>query len=58
MIEIDDALAGMIHDGASQSKIESYCHDKSQNLRDDGIRKVMIGETSLDEVLRVTRDNL
>ncbi len=58
MIEIDDTLAGMIHDGASQSQIEIYCHDKSQNLRDDGIRKVVMGETSLDEVLRVTRDNL
>jgi len=58
MIEIDDTLAGMIHDGASQSQIEIYCHDKSQNLRDDGIRKVVLGETSLDEVLRVTRDNL
>ena len=58
MIEIDDTLAGMIHDAASQSQIEIYCHDKSLNLRDDGIRKVVLGETSLDEVLRVTRDNL
>lgn len=58
MIEIDDKLASMIHDGASQSLIESYCHSKSQNLRDDGIRKVNLGETTLDEVLRVTRDNL
>ncbi len=58
MIEIDDALAGMIHDGASQSQIESYCRNKSQNMRDDGIRKVLMGETTLEEVLRVTRDNL
>jgi general secretion pathway protein E len=58
MIEIDDKLASMIHDGESQSQIESYSHGKSQNLRDDGIRKVNLGETTLDEVLRVTRDNL
>ena len=58
MIEIDVKLASMIHDGASQSQIESYSHGKSQNLRDDGIRKVILGETTLDEVLRVTRDNL
>jgi general secretion pathway protein E len=58
MIEIDDKLASMIHDGESQSQIESYSHSKSQNLRDDGIRKVNLGETTLDEVLRVTRDNL
>ena len=58
MIEIDDTLANMIHDNASQPQIETYCRSKSQNLRDDGIRKVISGETSLDEVLRVTRDNL
>jgi len=58
MIEIDDVLASMIHDKESQSRIESYCHSKSHNLRDDGIRKVIRGETTLDEVLRVTRDNL
>ena len=58
MIEIDDTLANMIHDGASQPQIETYCRSKSQNLRDDGIRKVISGETSLDKVQRVTRDNL
>jgi len=58
MIEIDNALANMIHDGGSQPQIESYCHGKNQNLRDDGIRKVISGETTLDEVVRVTRDNL
>jgi general secretion pathway protein E len=58
MIEIDDHLANMIHEGESQTKIESYCLTKSKNLRDDGIRKVILGETTLDEVIRVTRDNL
>jgi len=58
MIDVDDSLAKMIHDGESQSEIESYCRSKGQNLRDDGIRKVILGETTLDEVLRVTRDNL
>ncbi len=58
MIEIDDALANMIHDSESQSQIEAYCRSKSRNLRDDGIRKVVMGVTSLDEVVRVTRDNL
>ncbi len=58
MIEIDDHLAGMIHESESQSHLESYCLTKSKNLRDDGIRKVVLGETSLDEVIRVTRENL
>ncbi|MFT5664656.1 MAG: general secretion pathway protein E [Gammaproteobacteria bacterium] len=58
IIEVDDALAGKIHDGESQAKIERYSRTQSQSLRDDGIRRVIEGETSLDEVFRVTRDNL
>ncbi len=56
MIEIDEMLSTMIHDGASQPKLERYCRTKSHSLREDGIRKVVQGETTLDEVLRVTRD--
>ena len=56
IIEIDDTLATMIHDGTSQPKLEKYCRTRSQSLRDDGVRKVLQGETTIDEVLRVTRD--
>ena len=55
-IEVDDKLSSMIHDGVSQTKLEQYCRTQSHSLRQDGIRKVIQGETSLDEVLRVTRD--
>ncbi len=56
MIEVDDELTTMIHDGTGQRKIEKYCRTKSHSLREDGIRKVVQGDTTLDEVLRVTRD--
>ena len=46
----------MIHDSESQTKIERYCRTRSRSLREDGIRKVVQGDTTLDEVLRVTRD--
>ena len=58
MIEIDDTLSSMIHDGTSQVQIERYSRSKSQSLRDDGMRRVAEGDTTLDEVLRVTRENL
>ncbi|MCP4492944.1 MAG: type II secretion system ATPase GspE [Gammaproteobacteria bacterium] len=58
LVEIDDNLSTMIHDGESQAKIEQYCRIKSPSIRDDGMRKITSGETSLDEVLRVTRENL
>ena len=56
MIEIDETLSTMIHDGTSQPQLERYCRTRSHSLREDGIRKVVLGETTLDEVLRVTRD--
>ena len=56
MVEVDETMTGMIHDGASQSKLERYARTQSRSLREDGIRKVVLGETTLDEVLRVTRD--
>ncbi len=56
MIEIDETLSTMIHDGAGQSKLERYCRTRSQSLREDGIRRVVQGETTIDEVLRVSRD--
>ena len=56
IIEVDDKLATMIHDGSSQPELEKYCRTRSQSLRDDGVRKVLQGETTIDEVLRVTRD--
>jgi len=56
MIEVDDTLSTMIHDGTSQPQLERYCRTRSHSLREDGIRKVVLGETTLDEVLRVTRD--
>jgi general secretion pathway protein E len=56
MIEIDETLSSMIHDGTSQPKLERYCRQRSHSLREDGIRKVVLGETTLDEVFRVTRD--
>ena len=56
MIEIDETLSTMIHDGEGQSRLERYCRGQSDSLRQDGIRLVIRGETTLDEVLRVTRD--
>lgn len=56
LIDIDSQLATMIHDQESQQKIETYCRTQSSGIVDDGLRKVKLGITSLDEVFRVTRE--
>jgi len=47
----------MIHDGASEQELERYARGSSPGIREDGRRKVLAGETTLEEVLRVTRED-
>ena len=46
----------MIHDGASEHDIERYARTRSAGITDDGMRLVLEGKTSLEEVMRVTRE--
>ncbi len=57
LIPIDERLRTMIHDGASEQEMEHHARTLTPSIRDDGRRRVLNGETSLAEVLRVTRDN-
>jgi general secretion pathway protein E len=55
LIVIDDAMRTMIHDGASEQSLEKYARTLTPSIRDDGRRRVLAGDTTLEEVLRVTR---
>ena len=57
LIAVDDHMRTMIHDGSSEQDLERYARNASPGIRDDGRRKVMAGETTLEEVLRVTRED-
>jgi len=57
LIAVDDHMRTMIHDGSSEQDLERYARTASPGIRDDGRRKVMAGETTLEEVLRVTRED-
>jgi len=56
VIEIDDNIRNMIHEGASEQAMEAYARKASDSIRQDGMRRVLAGDTSLEEVLRVTRE--
>ena len=56
LVMVDEVLQGMVHDGASEQEMEKQARTKTQGIRDDGIRRVLSGDTSLEEVLRVTRE--
>lgn len=57
LIPIDQPLREMIHDGASESEMEQHARKSRPSLRQDGVRRVLAGQTTLEEVLRVTRED-
>ena len=54
VIEIDDDMRFMIHEGASESEMLAQARKNSSGITDDGCRRVLAGETTVAEVLRVT----
>ena len=57
LICIDDAMRTMIHDGVSEQDLEKYARTLSPSIRDDGRHRVLDGTTTLEEVLRVSRED-
>jgi len=57
LVVIDDAIRQMIHDGAGEMEMERHARTITPGIRDDGRRKVLAGLTSLEELLRVTRED-
>jgi general secretion pathway protein E len=57
LVVIDDAMRTMIHDGAAEHDLERYARSLTPSIREDGRNKVLAGETTIEEVLRVTRED-
>ena len=57
LVSITPALAGMIHQGASEPELIREARKLSCGLFQDGQRRVLDGQTSLDELLRVTQED-
>jgi len=57
LIVVDDKMREMIHDGVSEQELERHARMSSLSIRADGRRLVLLGRTTLDEVMRVTRED-
>ena len=57
LIQVDDAMRTMIHDGVSELELERHARNATPSIREDGLAKVLRGETTIEEVLRVTRED-
>jgi general secretion pathway protein E len=54
LIEIDDEMRAMIYRGASEPEMLEHARQHYPGIEADGRRRILAGETSLEEVLRVT----
>ena len=54
IIAMDETLRGMIHRNDNLQLIEDYIRPKFPDIREDGFKRVLAGDTSLAEILRVT----
>ena len=57
LIEVNDALRLMIHEGASEQQMLQEARKLYPGIQEDGRRRILAGETSIEEVLRVTAVN-
>lgn len=53
---VDEKVREMMHESKGEQAVEKYVREFTPSIRQDGTDKVLAGETSLEEVLRVTRE--
>lgn len=56
VVMIDDTLRALIHNCAAEAELTEYARQKGPSIRADGRARVLSGITSLEELLRVTRE--
>jgi len=57
LLLVDEGIRDLIHNGHGEQAIEKYIRKTTPSIREDGCLKVLQGMTSLEEVLRVTRED-
>ncbi len=57
LLLVDDHMRTMIHNGESEQNIERHARQFSPSIREDGRNRVLQGLTTVEEVLRVTRED-
>ena len=57
LLVVTDEVRELIQNGASEQVVEKVIRKTSASIRDDGLAKVLDGQTTLEEILRVTRED-
>jgi general secretion pathway protein E len=56
VIAIDEEMRRLIHNNAGEHELEAHARRAGPSIRQDGARNILAGVTTLEEVLRVTRE--
>ena len=56
LVAVDAAMQALIHDGAPEAALVAAARERGPGLLDDGLAKLRAGETSVEEIARVTRE--
>lgn len=57
LLVVTDEVRELIQNGASEQAVEKVIRKSAVSIRDDGVAKVLDGQTTLEEILRVTRED-
>jgi general secretion pathway protein E len=55
VVPIDETMRQFIHDGVGEHGLEKHARNKSNSIKHNACAKVLTGETSLEEIIRVTQ---
>ncbi len=55
LMVVDEAMRQLIHVNASEAQVEAQARKSTPAIGQDGLRRILAGHTSIEEVLRVTR---
>lgn len=56
VVAIDEKMRELIHNRASEAELTAYARTKGPGIRDDGRARILSGQTTVEEVLRVTQE--
>lgn len=56
LVQVDEPMRRLIHDHASEAEMEKLARSRSPSIAQDGWLKALSGLTSIEEILRVVRE--
>ncbi|MEF1288345.1 type II secretion system ATPase GspE [Vibrio sp. M260118] len=57
LLVIDEDVQSLIHSEAGEQAIEKHIRQQTPSIQEDGLNKVRMGITSLEEIMRVTKES-